>query len=175
MAHPFGERALVEQTDSKAPMALYSFGNWIHVRWSPDEVGIPLGQMPFFPCLMGHPTHLINHRRVEIIHAPVYRIQIERDARLIVRHLYRRTLTLRLRQVGRDQFPHDAICVLAPRPQKRTPAKLAINRPHHIAGPKRRACLLAALANIAVQFFRTWGFANEFLKICILSGEKNTI
>ena len=48
MAHPFGERDLVEQTASKEQMALDSFGGRIHVRWSPDEAVTPLGQLPFF-------------------------------------------------------------------------------------------------------------------------------
>ena len=48
MAHPFGEQALVEKTASEEPMALVSFGSWIHVRWSPDEAVTPLGQLPFF-------------------------------------------------------------------------------------------------------------------------------
>ena len=48
MAHPFGERDLVEQTASKEPMTLDSFGGRIHVRWSPDEAVTPLGQLPFF-------------------------------------------------------------------------------------------------------------------------------
>ena len=48
MAHPFGERDLVEQTDSKESMTLDSFGGRIHVRWSPDEAVTPLGQLPFF-------------------------------------------------------------------------------------------------------------------------------
>ena len=48
MAHPFGERDLVEQTASKEPMTLDSFGDRIHVRWSPDEAVTPLGQLPFF-------------------------------------------------------------------------------------------------------------------------------
>ena len=47
MAHPFGERDLVEQTASKEPMTLDSFGGRIHVRWSPDEAVTPLGQLPF--------------------------------------------------------------------------------------------------------------------------------
>ena len=73
------------------------------------------------------------------IHPPVYRIQIERDARLIGQCLYRRTLALRLRQAGQNQFPHDMVCALAPRPQKRATAKLVIDRPHHIAEPRRQA------------------------------------
>ena len=48
MAHPFGERDLVEQTASKEQMALDSFGGRIHVRWAPDEAVTPLGQLPFF-------------------------------------------------------------------------------------------------------------------------------
>ena len=48
MAHPFGERSLVEQTDSTGPMALDSFGGRVHVRWSPDEAASPFGQLPFF-------------------------------------------------------------------------------------------------------------------------------
>ena len=47
MAHPFGKRDLVEQTASKEPMTLDSFGGRIHVRWSPDEAVTPLGQLPF--------------------------------------------------------------------------------------------------------------------------------
>ena len=48
MTHPIGERDLVEQTDSKKPMALDSFGGRVHARWSPDEAVTPLGQLPFF-------------------------------------------------------------------------------------------------------------------------------
>ena len=48
MAHPFGERDLVEQTASKEPIALDSFGGRVHARWSPDEAVTPLGQLPFF-------------------------------------------------------------------------------------------------------------------------------
>ena len=48
-----------------------------------------------------------------------YRIQIDRDARLIGQRICRYVLTPRLRQVGQNQFPHDAIRALAPRPQKR--------------------------------------------------------
>ena len=48
MAHPSGERYLVEQTASKEPMALDSFGGRVHARWSPDEAVSPFGQLPFF-------------------------------------------------------------------------------------------------------------------------------
>ena len=48
MTHPIGERDLVEQTASKKPMALDSFGGRVHARWSPDEAVTPLGQLPFF-------------------------------------------------------------------------------------------------------------------------------
>ena len=48
MIHPIGERNLVEQTASKKPMALDSFGGRGHARWSPDEAVTPLGQLPFF-------------------------------------------------------------------------------------------------------------------------------
>ena len=48
MAHPSGQRDLVEQTASKEPMALDSSGGRVHVRWSPDEVVSPFGQLPFF-------------------------------------------------------------------------------------------------------------------------------
>ena len=48
MAHPFGERDLVEQTASKEPMALDSFGGRVHARWSPDKAVSPFGQLPFF-------------------------------------------------------------------------------------------------------------------------------
>ena len=47
MTHPIGERDLVEQTASKKPMALDSFGGRVHARWSPDEAVTPLGQLPF--------------------------------------------------------------------------------------------------------------------------------
>ena len=137
-----------------------------HIHWSLQQ---------FFRRRVRHPAHLVNHRRVEIIHAPVYRIQVERDARLIGQRLYRRTLVLRLRQAGQNQFPHDAVCALAPRPWKRVPAKLVIDRPHHIAEPRRQARLLAAITRINVQFFRTWGFANNFLKIGIFGGGNNSI
>ena len=137
-----------------------------HIHWSLQQL---------FRRLMGHPAHLVNHRRVEIIHAPAYRIQIKRDARLIGQRLYRRTLALRLRHAGQNQFPHDAVCALAPRPQKRAPAKLVIDRPHHIAEPKRQVRLLAAITKINVQFFRTWGFANNFLKIGIFGGGKQLL
>ena len=39
MAHPFGDRSLVEQTDSKEPKALESFSGRDHVRWSPAGAG----------------------------------------------------------------------------------------------------------------------------------------
>ena len=48
MAHPFGERYLVEQSGSNESMALDSFRDRIHVHWSPDEAVTPLGQLPFF-------------------------------------------------------------------------------------------------------------------------------
>ena len=48
MTHPIGERDLVEQTVSKKPMALDSFGGRVHARWSPDEAVTPPGQLPFF-------------------------------------------------------------------------------------------------------------------------------
>ena len=48
MAHPSGERDLVEQTASKEPMALDRFGGRVHARWSPDEAVSPFGQLPFF-------------------------------------------------------------------------------------------------------------------------------
>ena len=38
----------MEQTASKKPMALDSFGGRVHARWSPDEAVTPLGQLPFF-------------------------------------------------------------------------------------------------------------------------------
>ena len=117
-------------------------------------------------------AHLVNYRRVKITYAPVYRIQIEHDARLSGQRLYRRTLALQLRQAGHDQFPHDAVCALAPRTWKRAPAKSVIDRPHHIAEPKRQARLLAAITRINVQFFRTWDFANNFSKIGIFGGRK---
>ena len=104
--------------------------------------------------------------------APVYRIRPERDVRLIGQRLYRCALALLLRQAGPDQFPHDAICTLAPRPRKRGPVKLVIDRSHHIAEPKRQTCLLAAITRINVQFFRMWGLADEFLKVGIFGGEK---
>ena len=56
----------------------------------------------FFCRLVRLPAHLVNHRRVEILHAPGYRIQIERDAHLIGERLYSRALALRLRRVGHD-------------------------------------------------------------------------
>ncbi len=48
MAHPFGDRAEVEQAHSNEPVALDSFSGQVHVRWSPDEAVTPLGQLPFF-------------------------------------------------------------------------------------------------------------------------------
>ena len=48
MAHPFGDRALVEQGSIEAQVALDSFSGKIHVRWAPDEAVTPLGQLPFF-------------------------------------------------------------------------------------------------------------------------------
>ena len=48
MTHPIGERDLVEQTVSKKPMALDSFGGRVHARWSPNEAVTPPGQLPFF-------------------------------------------------------------------------------------------------------------------------------
>ena len=137
-----------------------------HIHWSLQQ---------FFRRLVRHSAHLVNHRSVKINHAPVYRIQIERDARLIGQRLYRRTLSLRLRQAGQNQFLHDAVCALAPRPWKRAPAKLAINRPHHIAEPRPQADLLTAITRINVQFFRTWDFANNFLKIGIFGGGKQLL
>ena len=38
----------MEQTASKKPMTLDSFGGRVHARWSPDEAVTPLGQLPFF-------------------------------------------------------------------------------------------------------------------------------
>ena len=52
MAHPFGERDLVEQTASNERMALDSFGGWVHARWSPDDAVSPFGQLPFFIDLL---------------------------------------------------------------------------------------------------------------------------
>ena len=57
MAHPFGERDLVEQTASKEPMTLDSFGGRVHARWSPDEAVSPFGQLIDFlkqANLLGH-------------------------------------------------------------------------------------------------------------------------
>ena len=59
--------------------------------------------------------------------------------------------------------------------QQRASAKLVIDRPHHIAEPKRQARLLTAITRINVQFFRTWGFANNFLKIGIFGGGKQLL
>ena len=50
-----------------------------------------------------------------------------------------------------------------------------MDRPHHIAEPRRQARLLAAITRINVQFFRTWGFANNFLKIGIFGGGKQLL
>lgn len=48
MAHPFGDRALVETSSPEEPVALDSFSGKVHVRWAPDEAVTPLGQLPFF-------------------------------------------------------------------------------------------------------------------------------
>lgn len=48
MAHPFGERALVEQTSPEEPVILDSYAGRCHVNWAPDEAVTPLGQLPFF-------------------------------------------------------------------------------------------------------------------------------
>ena len=42
----------MEQTASKEPMALDSFGGRVHARWSPDEAVSPFGQLPFFIDLL---------------------------------------------------------------------------------------------------------------------------
>ena len=48
LAHPFGDRALVEMSSPEEPVALDSFSGTVHVRWAPDEAVTPLGQLPFF-------------------------------------------------------------------------------------------------------------------------------
>ena len=56
MAHPFGERALVETPTaampavsvSDTPILLDSYDGRVHVHWAPDEAVTPLGQLPFF-------------------------------------------------------------------------------------------------------------------------------
>ena len=46
---------------------------------------------------------------------------------------------------------------------------------HHIAEPRRQARLLAAITKINDQFFKTWGFANNFLKIGIFGRGKQLL
>ena len=41
--------------------------------------------------------------------------------------------------------------------------------------PRRQARLLAAITKINVQFFKTWGFANNFLKIGIFGRGKQLL
>ena len=56
MAHPFGERALVETPTTAmpavsvpdTPILLDSYDGRVHVHWAPDEAVTPLGQLPFF-------------------------------------------------------------------------------------------------------------------------------